>query len=59
VIFASDSSDKAIKTTVSIGVVTVAQGAAVEAAAVISAADKNLYEAKSGGRNKVVCSLIR
>jgi two-component system cell cycle response regulator len=59
VIFASDSSDKAIKTTVSIGVVTVAQGAAVEAAAVISAADKNLYEAKNGGRNKVVCSLIR
>ncbi|MBN2188502.1 MAG: GGDEF domain-containing protein [Chitinispirillaceae bacterium] len=58
-VFASDSADKAMKTTVSIGVVTVAQGTAVEAAAVISAADKNLYEAKSGGRNKVVCSLIR
>jgi two-component system cell cycle response regulator len=59
VIFASDSADKAIKTTVSIGVVTVAQGAAVEAAGVISAADRNLYEAKNGGRNKVVCSLLR
>jgi two-component system, cell cycle response regulator len=53
------STDKAIKTTVSIGVATLGPGAAVEAAGMISTADRSLYEAKNGGRNKVVCTLLR
>jgi two-component system, cell cycle response regulator len=58
-ILADERSDKIIKTTVSIGVVTLKQGGAVEAAAMITAADRNLYEAKGSGRNKVVCTLLR
>ena len=57
-IIADDYHDKTIKTTASIGVVTVAHDAAAEAAALISAAEKNLSEAKSSGRNKVVCTLM-
>ena len=58
-IIPEESSGKVIKTTVSVGVTAVAPGFAGEPAAVIAAADGNLYEAKHGGRNKVVCSLLR
>jgi two-component system, cell cycle response regulator len=58
-IIPEESSGKVIKITVSVGVTVVAPGYAGEPAAVIAAADGNLYEAKHGGRNNVVCSLLR
>jgi two-component system cell cycle response regulator len=58
-IIPDEGSGKVIKTTVSIGVTSVAPGFAGEPTAVIAAADANLYEAKQSGRNKVVCSLLR
>jgi two-component system, cell cycle response regulator len=58
-IIPEESSGKVIKVTVSVGVIAVAPGFAGEPAAVIAAADGNLYEAKHGGRNNVVCSLLR
>jgi two-component system cell cycle response regulator len=46
------------KTTVSIGVAAVAGQGMVAPEAVLECADKNLYSAKHGGRNKVVCSSL-
>lgn len=43
------------KTTVSIGVAAVAGQGIIAPEAVLECADKNLYSAKHGGRNKVVC----
>jgi diguanylate cyclase (GGDEF)-like protein len=57
-IVAADGSDRIIKVTVSIGTASVTPGSAVEPDRVISLTDRNLYEAKHGGRNRVVGSLI-
>ncbi len=45
--------------TISIGVAAVPPGVQVNHKAIIAAADKNLYEAKESGRNKVISSEIR
>jgi diguanylate cyclase (GGDEF)-like protein len=58
-IIPEESSGKVIKTTVSVGVASVAPGFAGEPDAVVAATDANLYEAKHSGRNNVVCSLLR
>jgi two-component system, cell cycle response regulator len=58
-IIPAEGSDKVMKTTVSVGVASVSPGFAGDSAAVIAAADANLYAAKQDGRNKVVCSLLR
>jgi two-component system, cell cycle response regulator len=54
----ADESGKFIKVTVSIGVATLPPGVAAQPEAVVSAADKNLYQAKEAGRNRVVASRI-
>ncbi|HLO40993.1 MAG TPA: diguanylate cyclase [Phycisphaerales bacterium] len=46
------------KTTVSIGVAAVAGQGVVAPEALLECADKNLYAAKHGGRNRVICSSI-
>jgi diguanylate cyclase (GGDEF)-like protein len=47
-----------VQVTASIGVATLQPGVVFEAEHLISIADQNLYEAKRGGRNKTVASLI-
>lgn len=57
-ITAMDGSNKTISVTVSIGIISIAPGIAMDPAMVISATDKNLYKAKRGGRNRIVGSAI-
>jgi two-component system cell cycle response regulator len=58
-IIAADGTDRIIRTTASIGFAAVTPAMAVEAAAVIAAAEDNLGEAKRGGRNRIVGTLLR
>ncbi len=55
---AADDPGTVVCVTVSIGVATAMPGVAPLPDAMVSASDKNLYEAKETGRNKVVCSLM-
>ncbi|MCP4197160.1 MAG: diguanylate cyclase [Proteobacteria bacterium] len=55
---AQNSVDQTIQVTVSIGVATLQPGVPFEADDLISVADKNLYQAKEGGRNQTVTSVI-
>jgi two-component system, cell cycle response regulator len=55
---AADGSGKSINVTVSVGFATLTPGILMEPADLIAAADKCLYEAKRGGRNCVIGSLI-
>ncbi|MCP4679279.1 MAG: diguanylate cyclase [Deltaproteobacteria bacterium] len=55
---AAEDSSTIVKVTASIGVATSKPGLASQPDAMVSAADKNLYEAKETGRNKVVASLM-
>ncbi|MGA2507765.1 MAG: GGDEF domain-containing protein [Chitinispirillaceae bacterium] len=57
-VIAADGSNRIIKVTVSIGTASVTPGIAVEPDRVISVTDRNLYEAKRGGRNRVIGSVI-
>ena len=52
------SSDTKFHVTVSIGVATVPPGVVASPEAVVSVADKNLYEAKASGRNRSVASSL-
>ncbi len=53
-----DDPKKTFNVTISVGVATVDGKAVVNSATVIAAADKNLYEAKEAGRNRVVTTLM-
>ncbi len=55
---ALDDPNMVVKVTVSVGVATVPSDASVGADVLISAADTNLYRAKSLGRNQVVTSPV-
>lgn len=57
-VIAQDNSNRILRVTVSVGVVTVPPNVNVEPAAVVSAADANLYAAKGRGRNQVVTTVI-
>ncbi len=57
-VIAEDGSNRVVQVTVSIGLSTVLPGVATEPETVVSAADKNLYEAKETGRNRVIASQI-
>ena len=57
-VIAADGSNRTIKVTVSIGTASVTPGIAAEPDRVISVTDRNLYEAKRGGRNRVTGSVI-
>jgi diguanylate cyclase (GGDEF)-like protein len=58
VVPAQNDTQEPVRVTVSIGVATIQPGVHFPAADLISIADKNLYEAKRGGRNCTVTSLI-
>lgn len=55
---AQDEPDQVINVTVSLGVATVDADAEVDAETVVQIADRNLYQAKQSGRNRVVASRI-
>jgi diguanylate cyclase (GGDEF)-like protein len=52
-------SDEIIQITVSIGIATVEPEVTMECEEILSVADNNLYRAKTGGRNRVVASIIK
>lgn len=54
----ADGSGAGVGITVSAGVATLRPGQAIEADAMVDAADQNLYAAKKGGRNRIVASEI-
>jgi diguanylate cyclase (GGDEF)-like protein len=55
---AQNGVEQPVQVTVSIGVATLQPGVPFEADDLISVADKNLYQAKEGGRNQTVTSVI-
>jgi diguanylate cyclase (GGDEF)-like protein len=57
-VMAQNGDQDSVRVTVSIGVATLQPGVHFSAEDLVSIADKNLYEAKRGGRNCTVTSLI-